>query len=253
LLAEPRLLARRPLRGAPAAALRLPPGLTADPAVVARWRASAHAAADVGCGDCHQPEGGELLTRPGREVCGECHAFPAETFLAGKHGMRERAGMPPLEPALARLPMQPPNPDQPAALGCGACHEAHRVDTAFAATTACLGCHADRHSLAFEASPHARTGAGLGGEPVTCATCHLPRTAHAGGERVGVDHGNTFTLQPRDRMLAAVCLDCHGLAFAMSSLYDEALVESNFSGRPQGVHPTIALLGGDNRREEEQP
>jgi hypothetical protein len=236
-------------QGAASASLRVPGGLVAETARVAGWRQSAHAAADVGCDDCHQSSGAVLVLRPGREVCGECHAFAAESYLAGKHGMRDRVGIAPLTPRLARLPMRPPHPAQPPALDCGACHEPHRVDTSFAATAACLGCHADRHSLAFARSPHARPRGG--GEPLTCATCHLPRMPATDGTPVVVDHGNTFTLQPRDRMLAAVCLDCHGLAFAMSSLYDDALVESNFRGRPPGVHPTIALLGDEQTREEQ--
>jgi hypothetical protein len=138
--------------------------------------------------------------------------------------------------------MRPRHPGQPAALGCGSCHEPHRVDTARAATAACLECHADRHSRAFAESPHALRGTdGLAGA-VTCATCHLPRTTSADRRKVVVDHGNTFTLRPRDRMLGRVCLDCHGLAFAMSSLYDDELVETNFRGRPRTAHPTLELL-----------
>jgi predicted CXXCH cytochrome family protein len=253
LRAEPRVLPRSAARADPVAALalRVPAGLDDDQRIVARWRASAHARADVGCDDCHQPEGQALVRRPQRAACAECHGFAAETFLTGKHGVRDRVGLPPLEPEQARLPMRPRHPRQPAALGCGACHDPHRVDTAVAATAACLGCHADRHTLAFAGSPHERPPAGSRGAALTCATCHLPRTKSADGERVVVNHGNTLTLQPRDRMLAAVCLDCHGLAFAMSSLYDDALVDSNFRGRPRAAHPTLALLRRTNPREPE--
>lgn len=242
LWAEPRVLARRPPRPTPAAALVVPAGLAADREVVARWRASAHAGANVGCMDCHQPKGRALIRRPGRGICAGCHAFAAATFVAGKHGVRGRLGLPPLEPRQARLPMRPRHPRQPAALGCGSCHEPHRVDTARAATAACLECHADRHSLAFAESPHARHGGDALAGIVTCATCHLPRTTSSDRRKVVVEHGNTFTLRPRDRMLGSVCLDCHGLVFAMSSLYDDELVETNFRGRPRTSHPTLELL-----------
>lgn len=249
LRAEPRVLRRPRPRPAPAAVPQVPAGLAAESAIVARWRASAHAGANVGCIDCHQPEGRPLVLRPGRSVCGKCHAFAAETFLGGKHGVRGRVGLSPLEPRLARRPMRPRHPSQPASLGCGSCHEPHRVDTTFAATSACLLCHADRHSLAFADSPHARPQKSSLGGAITCATCHLPRTSSADPQKVVVEHGNTFTLRPRDRMLGSVCLDCHGLAFAMSSLYDDALVENNFRGRPQIAHQTLELLSETVPRE----
>jgi len=53
-------------------------------------------------------------------------------------------------------------------------------------------------------------------------------------------------------MLGSVCLDCHGLAFAMSSLYDDALVENNFKGRPRNRHPTLELLTTTIPREGER-
>jgi predicted CXXCH cytochrome family protein len=251
LRTAPRLLARPAPRPAPAAAPQVPAGLEAPDDVVARWRASAHAGARVGCVDCHQPAGQPLILRPGRTVCAKCHEFAAATFLTGQHGVRERLGMSPLTPRQARLPMQPPSPRQPAALGCGSCHEPHRVDTAVAATSACLGCHADRHSLAFVDSSHARSRATWPGGAATCATCHMPRTLSRDRQHVVVEHGNTFTLRPRDRMLGSVCLDCHGLAFAMSSIYDDALVESNFRGRPQAAHQTLTTLRATLPREVE--
>jgi len=153
---------------------------------------------------------------------------------------------------MARLPMRAPHPQQPAVLDCGSCHEPHRVDTAVAATYACLNCHADRHSLAFVDSPHARRQESSLGDAMTCATCHMPRTLSPDDEKVVVEHGNTLTLRPRDRMLGSVCLDCHGLAFAMSSLYDDALVENNFKGRPRNRHPTLELLTTTIPREGER-
>jgi hypothetical protein len=42
-------------------------------------------------------------------------------------------------------------------------------------------------------------------------------------------------------MLKLVCQDCHGLRFALSALYDDALVAANFSGRPARIHETAVL------------
>jgi hypothetical protein len=246
---EPDLLARAGTldRSAPdrrpAAPETAPPGLPARPELVGLWRASAHADTGVGCLDCHAPGAAAEAS------CSRCHGFEDKTFRTGKHGVRRAVGLPDLSPADARLPMKP---DAPARLGCGTCHEPHSVDTRAAAVEACRACHDDRHTRAFAASPHARTLMHSRGEErpaaasVTCATCHLPRVEHEseGGWRVAVNHGNTLTLRPRDRMLKMVCQDCHGLRFALSALYDDALVERNFAGRPTRVHETALLAEG---------
>jgi predicted CXXCH cytochrome family protein len=249
LRAKPQVLNRPVRRGPPTATARVPPGLAADGKLVRLWRQSAHARAGVGCAGCHQPPGKPLIRRPTRAVCAECHAFAAATFVAGKHGVRDRVGLSPLAPGLARVSMRAPHPEQPAVLDCGSCHEPHRVDTTAAATSACLGCHADEHSLAFATSPHARQRDSSSPMTITCATCHLPRTTSPDRRKVVVEHGNTLTLRPRDHMLGPVCLDCHGLAFAMNSLYDDALVATNFRGRPSASHPTLALLTTTTPRE----
>ena len=124
--------------------------------------------------------------------------------------------------------------------GCGACPDAHAVDTDRAATVACLGCHDDEHSRAQRHSPHASAG-------VTCATCHLPRIEvrddeASTGKRVAVMHDNGFTLEPRDRMARVVCLQCHGIELALSALYDEASVRSSFAGPPARLHPSIDMV-----------
>jgi hypothetical protein len=79
---------------------------------------------------------------------------------------------------------------------------------------------------------------------VTCATCHLPRveTEEDGRTRVAVNHRNTHTLGPPDRMAKLVCLDCHGLPLALSSLLDEGLVANNFRGRPARTAEAIAMV-----------
>jgi hypothetical protein len=239
LLPAPRTL-ERPAPEPKAASEGLPVGLAAPPALVARWRQSAHADAGVGCAGCHAPGAGAEAS------CARCHAFEDATFRAGKHGARRALGLPDLAPADARLPMKAGAQGR---LGCAACHDPHSVDTRQAAVEACRGCHDDAHTRAYAASPHAGTLARSRGEErpagtaVTCATCHLPRMEQDqdGRPRVAVHHANTFTLRPRDRMLKLVCQDCHGLAFALSALYDEALVASSFTGRPARVHETALL------------
>jgi hypothetical protein len=168
-------------------------------------------------------------------VCAECHRFEAQTFGRGKHGARGTVGLPPLRVEAARKPMHASAAQ--AELGCSSCHDPHALDLARAASDACLSCHDDAHSRAFAGSKHA-------GTQVTCATCHLPRVEisdAAKGARVAVNHNNSFTLQPRDRMLRMVCLDCHSVELSLSAVYDETCVRENFSRAPMRSHQTLEM------------
>jgi hypothetical protein len=62
------------------------------------------------------------------------------------------------------------------------------------------------------------------------------------GTRVAVNHNNSFTIRPRDRMVKEVCIACHGLEFAMNSIYDDGLVENNFQGHPDRRHQTLDMI-----------
>ncbi|WP_071590825.1 cytochrome c3 family protein [Synechococcus sp. PCC 7336] len=196
------------------------------------WRGSAHALQEVNCSSCHQPEQTEtFVVHPDLESCRSCHEAATETFLFGKHGIRLLEGQTPLTPAMARLPMKLDSLDR--VMNCNTCHEVHRLDTRTAAVDSCLTCHNDPHSLAYVNSKHAGLLAGheslprpSGGE-VTCATCHLPRYRHSG--QVAVNHNNTFTLKPRDRMVSEVCMNCHGMEFAYNNIFDDEVVEANFA------------------------
>jgi formate-dependent nitrite reductase cytochrome c552 subunit len=75
---------------------------------------------------------------------------------------------------------------------------------------------------------------------VTCATCHLPRQEV--GESVTVNHNNTYTLLPRDRMVKEVCMNCHGLEYSYNSIFDDQLVEDNFSRSPSQELETFQLI-----------
>jgi len=204
------------------------------------WATTSHARAGVNCRDCHQPKDQpQWIARPGHEACNRCHESETRGFLAGKHGMRLAQHLPPMTPALARLPMQPDARDR--VLGCTSCHGAHAFNTRRAAADACLGCHDDKHSRAYEGSAHERLwraelrGAVPPGRGVACATCHLPRTIRKqdeGDARVRVEHNQNWNLRPNEKMARSVCLKCHGLGFTLDALADPVLIANNFNGKP---------------------
>ena len=240
--------------------------LTYDSAIDADWLASAHAAAGVNCSACHvdadgSPDGA-WLSKPPSTVCRHCHLDEVEGFKAGKHGMRldaERVGgvLEPMSPDHARLPMKEQSLGE--SLSCQSCHAAHAYDTSAAVVDRCLGCHDDEHSNAFPTSPHytlyekERAGELPTGSGVTCATCHMPRlekdyfwgafTHHR------VQHNQSETLRPNEKMLRPICLECHGLGFAINALADPALIRNNFTGRPS-VHVESLDLARDRLRPE---
>lgn len=207
------------------------------------WLETAHAKAGVNCSGCHEvaPAAGEPAVwtdHPDHNACATCHKPEVDTFLAGRHGMRLAAGMPAMTPADAVIPMKADAPHE--GIGCTTCHGAHRFDTAHAATDGCLACHADDHSKAFAASPHAAlaakeaSGALPAGSAVTCATCHMPRIEHRTDDvrRTLVQHNQNDTLRPSDKMLRPVCMSCHSLQFSIDALADAGLVARNFRGKP---------------------
>ncbi|GAB4537657.1 MAG: hypothetical protein Tsb0014_26650 [Pleurocapsa sp.] len=203
------------------------------------WQTSAHALAEVNCSSCHQDENTkQFLAHPTEESCRSCHEYTVDTFLLGKHGIRTQEGMSPLTPAMANIPMKESSLDLQ--MNCNSCHNVHSVNTAQAAVDSCLTCHNDNHSLNYRNSPHATIVADINSLPrpdrnaVTCATCHLPRESHE--KTIVVNHNNTYTLLPRDRMVKDVCMNCHGVEHAYNSIFDDELVEANFA-RP----PTLKL------------
>ena len=220
-----------------------------------QWATSAHALNDVNCASCHQDsETKAFVANPTHESCQSCHENAVETFLLGKHGIRLLEEMSPLTPAMARLPMKHDAFDKQ--MTCNACHDVHTVDTMQASVDSCLTCHNDTHSLNYENSKHAQAVFANRELPrpsdqmVTCATCHLPRTAQEkvdGTTAVKVNHNNTYLLKPQDRMVGDVCMNCHGLEYSYNSIFDDDLVEANFD-RP----PTLSLETFDLMRASEQ-
>lgn len=216
------------------------------------WLETAHARGGVPCSGCHRQDDSAgraaWVDKPGPEACKACHGAELSGWSAGRHGMRHAAGLPPMRTEQARLPMT--NTSHGKDMNCVSCHAAHRFDTAAAAVDACLGCHADEHSAAYRRSPHyrlwqqERSGAAPAGSGVSCASCHMPRVEHRGGDdvkRILVQHNQNDTLRPNDKMLRPVCLNCHGLQFSLDALADRGLIARNFAGMPAHSVDSIAM------------
>ncbi|MAT92039.1 MAG: NrfA- nitrite reduction protein [Halioglobus sp.] len=220
-----------------------------DAEIVRQWAGSAHARSGAGCQACHaDTAGGDWVDSPDHTACASCHKGEVDGFLQGRHGMRldtARLGreLSPMDPALARLPMREDAAGRE--LGCQSCHGAHDYSLAESAVQSCLGCHADEHSLAYRDSAHyrlwqrERAGDAPAGSGVTCASCHMPRIErdYYWGTFVHheVQHNQSANLQPNEKMIRPVCLQCHGLGFAIDALADEALIRANFNA-PPAVH-----------------
>jgi len=220
-----------------------------DSASAADWADSAHAAAGVNCSACHLDDQGIWGERPDQSHCRGCHDHQVEGFLAGKHGMRLAYDLPPMSTADGRLAFTA----QAKTMRCNGCHPAHGYNTGHAAVDACLGCHADEHSLAYKRSSHYRLwqdeqqGTGALGTGVSCATCHLPRISkqhlrakfmkrkrkHPPKPRlVKVEHNQSANLHPNQKMIRTVCQNCHGLELTLDALADRELILGNFAGKP---------------------
>lgn len=223
------------------------------------WQTSAHAFNAVNCSSCHEAEETQaFVAQPGVESCQSCHQQSVETFFLGKHGVRTWEGESPLTPAMARLPMQPDA--MQLTMTCNTCHDVHSVNTQQAAVDSCLTCHSDTHSVNYGKSYHAELFAADHNLPrpsasaVSCATCHLPRHRSGGGEDAVtlVNHNNTYTLLPRDRMVKDVCMNCHGMEFSYNSIFDDELVEHNFDRPPTLSLETFDLVRSFEARRTEQ-
>ena len=224
------------------------------------WLASSHARSGVNCSACHQPldEQGEAVPwndKPGTEGCVACHGLEVQRFGEGKHGMRLAAGLAPMTPADARLPMKPEAAH--AQLTCNSCHGAHSYDVREAAVESCLQCHDDQHSLAYKSSAHYRlwqaeiNGEGADNTGVSCASCHMPRIDFDVNDwmsRKLVDHNQSANLSPNSKMIRSACLHCHGLGLSIDALADRELIDNNFNGMPSVHVESIDLAVKDQER-----
>lgn len=226
-----------------------------------RWQSSAHAFNGINCTSCHQDrESKTLVYHPGYESCQSCHDKSVKTFLLGKHGIRLLENLSPLTPHMAQIPMQPSADDR--IMNCNTCHDVHSVNTVPASVDSCLTCHNDSHSLNYNKSPHgqlfAESRAGLArptSQSITCATCHLPRQILEPGSepKIGVNHNNTFTLLPRDRMVKEVCMNCHGMEYSFNNIFDDEVVESNFSYPSRQDLQTLKMIREANVNRIDSP
>lgn len=222
-----------------------PQDILLDQTILLDWAETAHAQAGINCLDCHQSISAandkaekRWTDRVDHQVCQKCHTSQVAGFLEGLHGMRLAAGLSPMTPGQAELPMR--SHALHAELDCNACHTGHRFDTQLAAVDACLNCHKDNHSTAYSHTSHYQawqdelSGRAPAGSGVSCATCHMPRTTGDDG-LVRVEHNQNRTLEPNEKMIRTVCMSCHGLGFAIDSLADTSLIQRCFD-RPPAVH-----------------
>lgn len=234
LLDSPIRLLDRTTPGGPALDRSDADGPTAaDPDLIRDWAHSAHARGNVNCTDCHSSTG-EWRDQVGQDECAECHEQEADGFLQGRHGMRATVASRPLAVGDARLEMKAEAAGRRP--GCNECHGAHEYDTTRAAAESCLQCHDDEHSRNWRDSPHGQLWQAEteGGEPtgtgVACATCHMPRQENR--DEITVEHNQNANLRPVETMARNVCMQCHGLRYAIESLADEDLIRQNFQGDP---------------------
>jgi mono/diheme cytochrome c family protein len=242
-----------------------------DAAIKQEWLKSGHAESGVNCTACHvaqgdeneskgdkSDKGDEWIDSPDHSSCATCHSVEVERFTQGKHGMRLKQGLTAMTPEHARLPMKQEASHQQ--LTCNSCHGAHQYDVQQAAVESCLGCHDDKHSLAYKQSPHydlwlseinGETEPGTG---VSCASCHMPRVNHDVSEwmsRTIVDHNQSANLSPNTKMIRSSCQHCHGLEFVLDTLADEAQIEANFNGHTEKHIPTMDLADREKQRRDE--
>ena len=226
-----------------------------DESIDREWGESSHADAGVTCSACHLERTGAVddgdavwTDQPDHRHCVSCHAGEVRGFLSGRHGMRldeERLGerLSPMTPAMARLPMRAEAASHE--LGCTSCHGAHAFDSSSAVVESCLACHADEHSLAYEGTLHhdlwvrEMSGELPVGSGVTCATCHLPRIERdyfwGTFTHNQVEHNQSDTMRPNEKMIRSVCMQCHGLGYTLDALADVDLIAGNFDRSP-GTH-----------------
>jgi predicted CXXCH cytochrome family protein len=246
-----------PLTGSDADA---PADIHLEPAAHSDWLETAHAKSGVNCTACHtvvSDDGEQPLwtDKPDHRGCAQCHNLEVERFKRGKHGMRLAVDLPPMTVAEARLPMQEDAAHR--RLTCTSCHGAHRFDVREAAVNACLDCHADTHSLAYQQSPHFDlwqkeiSGTAEAGSGVSCASCHMPRVNFDVNDwmsRTMVEHNQNATLSPNEKMIRPACLHCHGLGFSLDAMADRALIENNFHGSPAVRVKSMELAEADQQR-----
>ncbi len=208
------------------------------------WLSSAHSRNGVNCASCHVPSnadtGEQWIEKPDHTACQSCHQNQVKGFLEGKHGMRlANTVSQPLKAIAPQEGFLEFKEDSFAQQhSCSSCHTSHEFNTQKAAVESCLGCHNDEHSLAYLDSPHFNlwqkelTGEAEKNTGVSCASCHMHREVINKQGDAFVVHNQNLTLRPNEKMIRPVCMNCHGLGFAIDALADESLIKNNFKGKP---------------------
>ena len=238
--------------------------LEVTPVIKMEWLETAHAKSGVNCSACHvsqqqQDTSPAWSDHPDHKVCERCHSIEVGRFLQGKHGMRLKQGLSPMTPKQALLTMK----DEAAhrELTCTSCHGAHRFDVTEAAVEACLGCHDDKHSVAYKKSAHfslwqkESRGEAESGTGVSCASCHMPRANYDVSEwlsRIVVEHNQSASLSPNSKMIRSSCQHCHGLEYTLDALADKSLIELNFNAAPSVNVKSMDLARDENNRRIEE-
>lgn len=202
-----------------------------NPLIVGQYEIGAHSGTKATCSKCHEQGGAGFKTKPSISVCGDCHRIEYSTYVSGKHGAPDGVNM-------GVSIMESRN------MGCGACHDVHSVSLERTGMEACLDCHKSEHAGNYEKSGHHRymTDPVFALNPVrgiACAGCHMPRLARLEG---ATDHNETHAGSSRYRMAEDVCQRCHGLKYALTGVFDDALIKSGFSFTPSGVPGGLGYL-----------
>jgi len=209
-----------------------------DPKIFNQWQKSRHAKTAVNCSSCHRKKDSWNNTVD-MKTCENCHELEVLGFKSGKHGMMLSASNTTVSVATSRLNITTAkNRDH---VNCTSCHDDHNFNTEYAAIDACLNCHEDEHSKNYKKTKHYATWLNVKNGTldsvagVTCATCHLPRKKISQNDinRTLVQHNQNENLEPNEKMIRSVCMDCHGLRFSLESLADDDLIRSNFDGIPE--------------------
>lgn len=233
---------------------------TNDTQIVHDWFKTSHAKAGVNCSACHQPKDKDgnvtaWLDSPSIDSCNSCHNIEVDRFKLGKHGMRLQAGLSPMTPEHAMLPMNESAAHEE--LTCNSCHGAHTYDVSYAAVDGCLQCHSDTHSLSYKESKHYAlwlnqvNNALDDNSGVSCASCHMPRIDYDVSDwlsRKVVDHNQSGNLSPNSKMIRSSCQHCHGLGFTINALADQKLIDNNFQGESSVHVDSIDLARKDLER-----
>lgn len=72
----------------------------------------------------------------------------------------------------------------------------------------------------------------------------MPREVSGSSQspRVAVQHNQNANLQPNEKMIRNVCLQCHGLQFSLDAMHDPASIQQNFPEPPQQSVESLEMV-----------